>query len=142
MEKLFKMSLDDFERYCMRFSNSIYTEEQPAHKALVRSLAKDSQRFGIKNVRAAYTEVVIVEDNIEIGSIDAVLFADKTYVCEVKVTDKWNAGSFQLEKAYEYVKNNFGVLVTRFSVRKNSRGKIRTTKTPPATLDVMAQAGI
>jgi len=134
--------MENFERYCMEFSNHTHIEDQPAHKALVRSLARDPQRFGIRNVRKAYTDVAIFEEKVEIGSIDAVLFADETYVCEVKVTDKHIRGSSQLEKAYEYVKNNFGVLVTRLSVRKDSQGRIGAVKIPPATLDVMAQAGI
>lgn len=134
------MSLDDFERYCEKLSNHVRGVEDPAHRALIRSLVGDSQRFGIRNVRAAYADVALFKNHAEIGNIDVILFGDETYVCEVKATDKSNAGSSQLERAYEYVRDNFGVLAIRLCVRKYLNGRIKITKTPAETLDILAQA--
>jgi hypothetical protein len=136
------MNLAGFEKYCKENSDAISPTDNAQHNSLVNSLAKDPQRFGIRDVRAAYREVALIEDEIMVGCIDVVLFSEDIYVCEVKATDKHNAGSSQLSNAYEYIRDKFGVLTFCISARKRSDGRIITTKTPPKILDVIAQEGI
>ena len=104
--------------------------EESLHRRLLNDIAKKLPRIGITEPADLYREVDLIEGETRIGAVDLVaLSQNQLYLIEAKVINSNRRRNTlyeinkQLQKAYEFFREHFGVAARMIGVYKQTRAK-------------------
>jgi len=134
-------NLKKFKEYCEEYQNtfSVGSFFSKKHDDLVKRILKDPMLIQLKGVQFRYREVKLIGKD-KSGRIDLVFITDEesSYICEVKSSSRIGKGAeTQLERYYEYIKNEFGIFPSRIRIRLDKSGRITKRITPPEIGDLL-----
>ena len=135
------MGIQEFREYCEKHQNgNRLSQDSPNHRKICDTILNNPILIGLRGVSYRYQEVSLLEGKKKIGEIDMVLFDrnQEMYICEVKSGGKFRGAGRQLDREYNFIRTNFGVLPIRVYVRKKKGQDITGEVRMPAIRDVFS----
>lgn len=136
------MTLEDFREYCEENQCSNPVSGSSEHDRAAHILFSNPHFIGLRDIAHKYREVAFYSKAHEtVTATDMIFFLSRDqlpYICEVKTGWRTGQGAIaQLEKQYDYVRDRFGILPIRMSIRCPPNGQITRNVIPAELKDVM-----
>jgi len=134
-------NLDNFKNYCEEYQNTFSpgTDFSKKHDALVKKILREPTLIQLNDVQFRYREVKLIGED-KSGRIDLVFITDEEipYICEVKASSRAGMGTeTQLERYYEYIRDNFKIFPTRIDIRLDKTGRLTKRIIPMEIEDLL-----